>query len=219
MPGDPLRARHIAENYLEGGVQINGVRNMLGFTGNYKGKRLSVMASGMGGPSMGIYSFELFAIYDVDSIVRIGTCGALSAAVEVGDLVFAMTASTDSNYAAQYRLNGNLSPCCDHGLLERGVAAARQRGLRHWVGGILSSDHFSRYNALGAEEGWKKWASMGCAATDMESFALYCNAAYLGRKALSILTCAGSNVLHKEMSAEERQTSLEGMFEVGLELA
>lgn len=219
MPGDPLRAKHVAETYLERVTQFTSVRNVLGFTGEYEGKRLSVMASGMGAPSMGIYSYELFAFYGVEAIVRIGTCGGLTAALEVGDLAFAMTSSTDSNYAAQYGLHGSFSPCADYGLLERAVAKARERGYRHWVGNAFSSDVFSLYSALDPEEGWKKWARMGCAATDMESYALYCNAAYLGKRALAMFTCSDSNVTHEEMSPAERQTALEHMFDVALSLA
>jgi purine-nucleoside phosphorylase len=219
MPGDPLRAKHIADTYLEGAVQFNGVRGMLGFTGSFKGARLSVMASGMGAPSMGIYSYELFSFYGVEAIVRIGTCGGLTAALEVGDLAFAMTSSTDSNFAHQYGLRGSFSPCADYGLLERAVSIARERGYRHWVGNTFSSDVFSLYSALDADEGWKKWARMGCAATDMESFALYCNAAYLGKKALAMFTCSDSNVTRAEMSPEERQTALGHMFDVALSLA
>ena len=218
MPGDPLRAKHIAENYLENAVQFNQVRGMLGFTGSYKGKRISVMGSGMGAPSMGIYSYELFSHYGVRRIIRIGTCGGFLPEIEVGDLVMAMSASTDSNYASQYDLGGVFAPCADYGLLETAVAAARAFGVRHWVGNIFSSDVFSLYGARG-EEGWKKWASMGCAATDMECYALYCNAAYLGKKALTLLTCSDSNVTRKEMSPAERQTALTAMFRVALEFA
>jgi purine-nucleoside phosphorylase len=219
MPGDPLRAKHLADSYLERATQFSSVRNILGYTGEYKGRRLSVMASGMGAPSMGIYSYELFAFYGVERIVRIGTCGGLTEALEVGDLAFAMTASTDSNYAEQYGLRGSFSPCADFGLLERGVSIARERGYRHWVGSAFSSDVFSLYSALDPEEGWKKWAKMGCAATDMESFALYCNAAYLGKKALAMFTCSDSNVTGEGMSPAERQTALGHMFDVALELA
>jgi purine-nucleoside phosphorylase len=219
MPGDPLRAKHIAERYLERVTQFNSVRNILGYTGEYKGRRLSVMASGMGCPSMGIYSYELFAFYGVEAIVRIGTCGGLTPALEVGDLAFAMTSSSDSNYADQYALGGNFAPCADFGLLERGVALAREKGYRHWVGSAFCSDVFSLYSALGDEGGWRKWARMGCAATDMESFALYCNAAYLGKKALAMFTCSDSNVSKAEMSAAERQTALTHMFDVALEMA
>jgi purine-nucleoside phosphorylase len=219
MPGDPLRAKHVAENYLERVTQFTSVRNILGYTGEYRGKRLSVMASGMGAPSMGIYSYELFAFYGVEDIVRIGTCGGLTPELEVGDLAFAMASSGDSNYAQQYGLHGNFSPCADFGLLERGVAIARRRGYRHWVGNAFCSDVFSLYSALGEEEGWKKWARMGCAATDMESYALYCNAAYLGKRALAMFTCSDSNVSRVEMSATERQTALDHMFDVALEMA
>ncbi len=219
MPGDPLRARHMAETYFEGAREFNAVRNMLGYTGEYRGARVSVMASGMGCPSMGIYSFELFAFYDVQAIVRIGTCGGLTPELEVGDLAFAMTSSGDSNYAAQYGLPGQFSPCADYGLLEGAVSIARERGYRHWVGNVLCSDVFSLYSALDPEAGWKKWARMGCAATDMESYALYCNAARLGRKALAMFTCSDSNVSRAEMSAAERQTALDRMFDVALSLA
>jgi purine-nucleoside phosphorylase len=219
MPGDPLRAKHVAENYLEDVTQFTALRNVLGYTGSYRGKRLSVMASGMGGPSMGIYSYELFSFYGVESIVRIGTCGGLRPELEVGDLAFAMTSSGDSNYAHQYGLHGSFAPCADYGLLEKAVSIARARGYRHWIGSVFCSDVFSLYSALAAEEGWKKWAGMGCAATDMESFALYCNAAYLGKRALAILTCSDSNVSRAAMGALERQTALESMFDVALELA
>ncbi|MFA6505994.1 MAG: purine-nucleoside phosphorylase [Treponemataceae bacterium] len=218
MPGDPLRAKHIADNYLENVKQFNQVRGMLGFTGTYKGKRISIMASGMGAPSMGIYSYELFSHYGVDRIVRIGTCGGFLSEIEVGDLVIAMSASTDSAYASQYDLGGVFAPCADYGLLEAAVSNARKFAVRHWVGNIFSSDVFSLYSARG-EDGWKKWARMGCAATDMECYALYCNAAYLGKKALTLLTCSDSNVTRKEMSPAERQTALTNMFKVALEFA
>jgi len=219
MPGDPLRAKHVAETYLERATQFTSLRNMLGFTGEFQGRRVSVMASGMGGPSMGIYSYELFAFYGVEAIVRIGTCGGLTADLGVGDLAFAMSSSTDSGYASQYGLRGTFSPCADFGLLERAVAAARERGYRYWVGNTYCADVFSLYSALDPEEGWKKWARMGCAATDMESYALYCNAAYLGKKALAMFTCSDSNVSRVEMSPAERQTALGHMFDVALSLA
>jgi purine-nucleoside phosphorylase len=191
---------------------------MLGFTGTYGGKPLSVMGSGMGAPSIGIYSYELFAHYGVENIIRIGTCGGLVPELEVGDILFALASSTNSNYAHQYDLKGTFSASADFGLLERGVAAARSLGLRFLVGNVFSSDIFSLYSAEG-DEGWKKWARMGCAGTDMESYALYCNAAYLGKKALTILTCSDSNVTGKGLSAAERQTALTAMFKIGLAFA
>ena len=218
MPGDPLRAQYIAETRLENARKVTSVRNMFGFTGAFGGKDVTIMGSGMGGPSMGIYSFELFAFYGVERIIRIGTCGGMTADIDVGDLVIAMTASSDSNYAHQYDLKGTFSPCADFSLLEKAVSAARKREIRHWVGGIFSSDVFSLYSALPEEKGWKRWADMGCAATDMECYALYCNAAYLKKKALTLLTCSDSNISRKEMSPAERQTSLSAMFDVALDL-
>lgn len=219
MPGDPLRAELLATTRLSDVRKVTGVRNMLGFTGTWKGKPVSVMGSGMGAPSMGIYSFELFRFFGVERIVRIGTCGGMTDEIEVGDLVFAMTASTDSAWANQYELPGTFSPAADFGMLEDAVSSARTHGYRHWAGAILSSDVFSLYSATPDERGWKKWADMGCAATDMECYALYCNAAYLHRKALTILTCSDSNVSRKEMSSEERQKALGNMFDVALDLA
>jgi purine-nucleoside phosphorylase len=218
MPGDPLRARVFAETYLEGVREFSRVRNMLGYTGTYQGKPLSVMGSGMGAPSIGIYSYELFAHYGVERIIRIGTCGGLIPELEVGDLLFALASSTNSNYAHQYHLSGTFSACADFGLLEQGVAAARALGIRFRVGNVFSSDLFSLYSAEG-DEGWRQWARMGCAGTDMESYALYCNAAYLGRKALTILTCSDSNVSGRGLSAEERQSSLVNMFKAALTFA
>jgi len=218
MPGDPLRAKHIAETRLQGAKRINEVRNMYAFTGSYNGKEVTVMGSGMGAPSMGIYSYELFAFYGVESIVRIGTCGGLTDEIGVGDLVMAMSASTDSNYARQYQLDGTFSPCADYNLLEKAVNAARRRSIRFWAGSIISSDIFSLYSAMPAEEGWKKWARMGCAATDMECYALYCNAAYLRKKALTLLTCSDSNVSGAAMSPAQRQNALDSMFDVAFDL-
>jgi purine-nucleoside phosphorylase len=218
MPGDPLRAKYVAENYLENVKEFSTVRNMFGYTGTYKGRKISVMGSGMGCPSMGIYSFELFSHYGVENIIRIGTCGGLLPEIEVGDILFAQASSTDSAYAAQYNLNGTYSACADFGLLEKGVHLARENNFRHWVGNIFSSDVFSLYHAAG-DDNWKKWAAMGCAGTDMESYALYCNAAYLKKKALTILTCSDSNVTLKGLNADERQTALVNMFKIGLEFA
>jgi len=218
MPGDPLRARHLALDRLEGAREVNGIRGMLAFTGTFEGRPVSVMGSGMGAPSMGIYSYELFAFYGVESVVRIGTCGGLTETLEVGDIAFAMSASSDSAYADQYGLPGHFSPSADYGLLEVAVAKARELGARHWVGSVFSSDVFSLYSARPADEGWKKWARMGCAATDMESYALYCNAAWLGKRALAMFTCSDNNVTGRSMDAEDRQTRLDLMFDIALAL-
>jgi len=215
MPGDPLRAKFFADNYLDNVKEWSSVRNMLGFTGMHNGKPVSVMGSGMGAPSIGIYSFELFSHYGVEKVIRIGTCGGMSSEVQIGDLVFAMAASTNSAYATQYKLDGVYSACADYGLLEQGIAAARKIGCRFTAANVFSSEYFSPYCAEG-DDGWRKWARMGCAACDMESYALYCNAAYLGRKALTILTCTDSCITGVGLPASERQTALTNMFKVGL---
>ncbi|MDQ7795649.1 MAG: purine-nucleoside phosphorylase [Spirochaetia bacterium] len=219
MPGDPLRAKRIAETMLSDVHQFNAIRNMFGYTGMYQGKRISVMGSGMGAPSMGIYSYELYSFYEVQAIIRIGTCGGLAPDVEVGDLVIAMSASTDSNYAHQYELNGTFSPCCSYELLEPAVQLARARNMRFHVGNVFSSDVFSLYSALPPERGWQKWGRMGCKATDMECYALYCNAAWTNKQALTLLTCSDSNITHKEMTPEARQNSLDAMIQIALDIA
>jgi purine-nucleoside phosphorylase len=219
LPGDPHRAQYIAEKYLPDSVQVTSVRGMLGFTGTWKGSPLTVMGSGMGGPSVGIYSYELFHIYGVDRIIRIGTAGGLQDDLPVGSLVFAMTASTDSAYAHQYKLPGTFSPCADHALLERAVASARSRGIAFRAGAVFSSDLFSSYNALGPEESWKVWARMGCLAQDMETYALYCNAHWLKKRTLSILTHTDSCVTGEGLPQERRMTALHAMFDVALDVA
>jgi purine-nucleoside phosphorylase len=219
FPGDPLRAEFIAKEYLADSERVTSVRNVFGFTGTWKGERVTVMASGMGGASAGIYSYELFKLYGVERIIRIGTAGGLQGDLAVGDVVLAMTASTDSGYAGQYRLPGTLSPACDYSLLERAVAVSRERSVRHRVGAVFSSDYFSEYNAMGAEESWKPWARMGCLAQDMETYALYCNAAWLGGKALSILTHTDSCVSGEGLPPERRMSALRPMIEIALEVA
>jgi len=219
LPGDPVRARYIADHYLKDAVQVTAVRNMLGFTGTWNGTPVTVMGSGMGGPSAGIYSYELYHLYGVEKIIRIGTAGGLQPEIRVGDIVFALTASTDSNYAYQYKLPGTCSPSADFSLLEKAVASARSHSIPWHAGTVFSSDLFSEYNALGPEASWKPWARMGCLVQDMETYALYCNAAWLGKKALSILTHTDSCVTGEGLSADKRMTALHGMFTVALEAA
>lgn len=218
MPGDPLRAKFCADNYLTDARLVTDVRNVLGFTGKYKGKDVTVMSSGMGSPSIGIYSYELFHEYDVDAIIRIGTSGGYQKNIEVGDLVFAMTASTDGAWAHQYKLDGTFSPAADFGLLEKAVKVAREKSIPFHAGAVLTSDLFSSYSALGAD-GWKVWARMGVLAQDMETYALYSNAAYLGKKALSILTMTDSLINAKSLRDEDRMEANRKMIEVALELA
>lgn len=214
MPGDPLRAKYIAETYLENPVQVTSVRNMLGFTGTYKGKEITVMGGGMGMPSMGIYSYELYHFYDVDQIIRIGSAGSLQDKVELMDVVIAMGACTDSNYAYQYGLPGTFAPIADYELLARAAEAAGKLGTKAVVGNVLSSDIF--YNAdSGVND---KWRNMGVLAVEMESAALYMNAAAAGKKALCLLTISDLIFGEEKLSAEERQLGFGKMIEIALEL-
>lgn len=215
MPGDPLRAQFIAENYLENPVCFNHVRNMLGFTGTYKGKEVSVMGGGMGMPSIGIYSYELFQFYGVENIIRIGSAGGYADDLKLGDLVIGMGASTNSNFASQYNLPGTFAPIADYDLVRKAVEAAEKLSVPVKVGNILSSDVFYEDNSDAKLE-WKK---MGVLAVEMEAAALYMNAARLGKKALCMLTISDHLFTGEELSAEERQVGFRSMMEVALELA
>ncbi len=188
MAGDPLRAKFMAENFLENPVQYNNVRGMLGYTGEYKGKRVSVQGHGMGIPSIGIYTYELFNFYGVKSIIRTGSAGAYHPDLQLGDVVVGIGACTDSNYGAQYGLPGTFSPTADFALARAAVEKAEQMGVRYKVGNILSSDVFYGDSA----DGWKAWQKMGVLAVEMEAAALYMNAARSGNKALCICTISDS---------------------------
>lgn len=215
MPGDPLRAKFIAETYLENPVCFNTVRNMLGYTGTYEGKRVSVMGSGMGMPSIGIYSYELYHFYDVENIIRIGSAGGIADNVHVRDVVVGIGACTDSNYGAQYRLPGTFAPIADFGLAQKAVQFAQEHNIKTVVGNVLSSDTFygDDPNALSA---WKK---TGVLAVEMESAALYMNAACAGKKALCLLTISDCPFTGESLTAEERQTSFREMMEIALAIA
>ncbi len=216
MPGDPLRAKYLAENYLEDAVCFNEVRGMYGYTGTYEGKRISVMGSGMGIPSIGIYSYELFAFYDVEAIIRIGSTGAINKDLGLGDIVIAQGSSTNSAFAEQYKLPGTFAPLADYELLEKSVSVARELGLKFKVGNILSNDVFYTIDP----EDNDRWERMGILGAEMESAALYMNATYLGKRALGMFTV--SDLIFDEtqsMSAEARQTSLTDMMEVALKTA
>ncbi|MFW5630013.1 MAG: purine-nucleoside phosphorylase [Acetivibrio ethanolgignens] len=214
MPGDPLRAKFIAETYLENPVCFNTVRNMFGYTGTYKGKEISVMGGGMGIPSIGIYSYELFHFYDVDSIIRIGSAGGLSSDIKVRDVVIAMGASTNSNYANQFKLPGTFAPIADYGLLRKAVEVAEEKGIKTVVGNVLSSDTFYDDNAE-ANDLWKK---MNVLCVEMEAAGLYMNAARAGKKALCILTISDHIYTGEALPAEERQNTFREMMEIALEL-
>ena len=215
MPGDPLRAKYIAETYLTEVKCFNSVRNMLGFTGKYKGKELSVMVGGMGIPSISIYSYELYKFYDVDTIIRIGSAGALQEDIALKDIVMAQGACTDSRFAYQYELPGTFAPIADFSLLEKAVAEARALEIPFKVGNVVSSDIF--YNAF--PDVAKKWADMGALCLEMEAAALYMNAAKLKKKALAILSISDHIVKGTELSAEERQTGFSDMMEIALSFA
>ena len=215
LPGDPLRAKFIADNFLEDVVQVNTVRNMFGYTGYYKGKKVSVMGSGMGMPSIGIYCYELYAFYGVKTIIRVGSCGAYVPECKLFDIIIAQGACTNSNWAHQYNLPGVYSAIADFELLKQSYDICKEKGYPVHVGNILSSDIF--YNDQ--PEVWQKWAKMGCLGVEMESYALYCTAAALGKRALCILTVSDSLVNHEETTAEQRQTSFKQMMEVALEIA
>lgn len=218
MPGDPLRAKFCAENYFDEPRLITDVRNVLGYSGFYKGMPISVMSSGMGGPSAGIYSYELFTHYDVDNIIRIGTSAGLKHYIDVGSLIFPLTCSTDSAWAEQYNLKGTFSPCVDFSLLEKAVSSARENNIPFYSGMVFSSDYFSSYNALGEDE-WKSFAEMGAIAQDMETMALYSTAMYTHKKALSILTMTDNVVTGKSFKDEERMEGNRKMILVALETA
>ncbi len=216
LPGDPLRAKFIADTFLTDVKQFNGTRNMLGFTGKYEGKPVSVMGTGMGCPSIGIYSHELIHFYGCKNLIRVGTAGALNPKCKVRDMVFGMGACTTSNYVRLFGLPGDYSCIASFELLYKAVESAKALGLNYHVGNILSSDMF--YGPEKQVSGGMTWSDMGVLAVEMESAALYSNAAYGGANALCILTVSDSLVTGEATTAEERQTSFTDMMEVALEL-
>ncbi|SKC42342.1 purine-nucleoside phosphorylase [[Eubacterium] yurii] len=214
MPGDPLRAKFIAEEYLQEVECFNTVRNMFGYTGIYKGKEVSVMGSGMGMPSIGIYSYELYKFYDVDSIIRIGSAGAFRDDVHVMDVVIAMGACTNSNFASQYKLNGTYAPIASYDLLSRAVEVANSQNKKVVVGNVLSSDTF--YND--DDDASFSWKKMGVVCVEMEAAALYMNAARLNKKALAMFTISDHIYLDEVLTAQQRQLGFSNMIEIALEM-
>lgn len=212
MPGDPLRAKYIAETYLDNPVCFNTVRNIFGYTGTYKGKEVSVMASGMGMPSIGIYSYELYHFYDVDQIIRIGSAGALQDNVNVMDVVIAMGACTDSNFGSQFCLPGTFAPMASYELVAKAVEVAGAQGTPVHVGNVVSSDVFYSDNAA-VSDAWRK---MGVLCAEMECAGLYMTAARAGKQALGILTISDHIYRQEAISAEARQTSFNKMMEIAL---
>ena len=213
MPGDPLRSKFIAETYLENPVLVNNTRGVHGYTGTYKGKRVSVMASGMGMPSIGIYSYELFNYYGVENIIRVGTAGGIGDNVQLRDIVMGMTAYTNSNFGRQF-FDGNVAPCCSFKLLDQAVSAARKMGVEPNVGALYSSDIF--YDETGAAG---KLKNLGVLAVEMEAAALYLNAARAGKNALAICTISDHIFRGESLPAQERQVGFTKMMEIALEIA
>ena len=215
MPGDPLRAKVIAEKYLTNPVCFNTVRNMFGYTGEYKGVKVSVMGSGMGMPSIGIYSYELYTQYEVENIIRIGSAGGMAEGVKLRDLIFAAGACTDSNYASQYKLPGTFSPTASFNLLRTAAEEAEKLGVEYKVGNMLSSDCFYNDNT----EANAAWIKMGVLAVEMEAAALYMNAARLKKNALAMCTVSDLVDGSAALSAEDRQNTFNDMMGVALETA
>jgi purine-nucleoside phosphorylase len=214
LPGDPLRAKFIAENFLEDVEQFNTVRNMYGFTGSYKGKKVSVMGSVMGCASIGIYSYELIHMYGVKNLIRVGSCGAYAPDLNLYDIVLAIGASTDSNYAYQYELPGIYSATASWELLSKAKKVADDNNIKAVVGNIVTTDIFYHDNS----ENWRKWAKMGCLAVEMETYALYCNANRAGVNALTILTVSDSLEHKTETTPEQREKSFTDMIKIALEI-
>ena len=216
MPGDPLRSKYIAEHYLEDARLVNNVRGVHGYTGTYKGKPVSVMASGMGMPAIGIYSYELFNFYGVENIIRVGSAGALTDKLQLRDVVAAMSAYTDSNYGAQFGYRGTLAPCCSCRLLSAAMEAGKKLGVHVVPGPIASHDGFY---AQGEYNSTPILQKLGVLCVEMEAHALYLNAAAAGKNALALLTISDSLVTGESLPAEDRQNTFTRMMEIALEIA
>lgn len=216
MPGDPLRSKFIAENFIEDAKLVNNIRGIQGYTGTYKGKKVSVMASGMGMPTIGIYSYELYKFFGVDNIMRIGSAGSIQENVKLRDIVIGMGACTDSNYANQYGLGGTFAPIASYELMKEAVEQAESIGATYHVGNVVSSDTFYTDNGDEVNAAWKK---MGVLCIEMEAAALYMNAARLGKNALGIFTISDEIYSGEKLSAEDRQTSFKQMMEIALNTA
>ena len=215
MPGDPLRSKYIAENFLENVRLVNNVRGVQGYTGTYKGKSVSVMASGMGIPSIGIYSYELFNFFDVENIIRIGSAGAVSPKLDIYDLVAGMGACTNSDFASQFGLSGTFAPIADFTLLTTCVDEGKKLGANIHVGNLISSDTFYSDDT----EAFANWKKMGVLAIEMEAAALYMNAARAGKRALALCTISDCPEKGTETTAEEREKSFTQMMEIALNTA
>ncbi|MBR3106034.1 MAG: purine-nucleoside phosphorylase [Clostridia bacterium] len=216
MPGDPLRSKFIADNYLENAKLVNNVRGVQGYTGEYRGKRVSVMASGMGMPSIGIYSYELYNFLGVENIIRVGSAGMISPKLKIRSIVAGMSAYTNSNYGAQFGFNGNLGPCCSYELLEKAVAAGRKMGHEIVVGPVYSTDTFYDASVVKPATVLK---DLGVLCIEMEAYALYLNAARAGKNALSLLTISDNVFTGESLTPQEVRETFTQMMEIALEIA
>lgn len=214
LPGDPLRAKYIADNFLTDVVQFNRVRNMLGFTGFYNGKKVSVMGTGMGMPSIGIYAYELIKFYGVQKLIRVGSAGSIQEHVKIKDIVIAQGASTNSNFSKQFKVRGEISAISDFGLLSAAANRAKELDLHHHVGNIMSSDTFYDFD----EGSWKKWAKMGITCLEMEAYALFLTAMSMKASALTICTISDSLITGESMDHQDRETSLGQMIGLALDI-
>jgi purine-nucleoside phosphorylase len=216
MPGDPLRAKYIAETFLSDVRLVSQVRNVLAYTGTYNGKKVSVMASGMGQPSIGIYAYELYTEFEVESIIRVGTCGSFREDISLFEVLICSGACTDSNWSGQFDLKGGTySAISDFALTNKAYEYCKKHEIKSHVGNILSSDIFYDVNPLS----WKKWASLGCMGVEMESYALYTTAARLNKKALCLLTVTDHFITKQRATTEQRQLGLSTMLKMALEIA
>ena len=216
MPGDPLRARFIAQTYLDNAKLVNDVRGIQGYTGQYKGKKVAVMASGMGIPTMGVYSYELFNFYGVEQIIRVGSAGAIDQTLKLRTLVAGMSAYSNSNYGAQFGFDGNLAPCADFGILLKAYLEAQKKGVPMRVGPVYSTDSFYDQSEKSPAE---TLAKLGVLAVEMEAYGLYLNAARAGKKALALLTISDNPRTGESVSSQEVRESFTQMMEIALEIA
>ena len=215
LPGDPLRAKHIAENYLTGAKCFNEIRGMLGYTGTYKGVPVSVMGTGMGMPSMGIYSWELMTEYDVENLIRIGTCGAFSENAKLNDIILSIAASTDSNFSHAFSVPNSYAPCASWDLLKKAYDANKELGYQLTAGNTVSCDVFYETEP----DWWHKWSKMGVLGVEMEAAALYMNAAYNNKNALAMMTVTDQFITGQRATTEERLNANDNMIKLALEVA
>ncbi|HLO54084.1 MAG TPA: purine-nucleoside phosphorylase [Saprospiraceae bacterium] len=214
LPGDPLRAKYIAENFLTDCVQFNKVRNMLGYTGYYEGKKVAVMGTGMGMPSMGIYAYELIKFYGVKRLIRVGSAGSIQPHIKLKDIVIAQGASTNSSFSHQFKVNGQIAALSDYHLLASAVNSAQKNALPFHIGNLLTTDNFYNFG----REDWQPWANMGVSCLEMEGYSLLLTAMSLKASALVMCTISDSLITEEAMTSQERLESFHGMITLALDI-